>query len=371
MKLKKFLGKKVFLMKRLKIKSIKKYKSKVYDIEMPSEHNFLLENGAAAHNCSHSVGYGLISYATAYLKHHYPLEWWTSVLSNSTPDEVTEKFWSEICHLIEEPNINTSKEKYELHNGRIIPPINLINGVGPEALRDISAKAPFASLEDFVNRIDGRKTNKKVIINLLKSGAMNVLFEEKMSLKDKVTDYLVWKSLKEGKKQEELPEELKDLNPYKEFLLNKQVLPVSIISLTDAILNTQGINQPFVIRDNQRYLRGRIPLFDGKTLHQTLDNYETLEESVECVSYGYVIAVRNFSYFSEKYSMNKSALELILDFDGYQQKIVCWPRKADTEPILSKYIKEKTFYLFNLKIQNVSNWKFSIMGVEEVKEKII
>ena len=31
-------------------------------------------------NKSHAVGYSLVGYATAFLKHYYPLEWWVSVL---------------------------------------------------------------------------------------------------------------------------------------------------------------------------------------------------------------------------------------------------------------------------------------------------
>ncbi len=321
-------------------------------------------------NLSHSVGYGLISYTTAYLKHFHPLEWWTSVLSSSKPDEIIEKYWPEVYHLIDEPNINLSKMTYQLHGKRILPPLNLVSGLGKEGLKDISTKAPFTSLEDFVQRIDSRKANKKVVINLLKSGAMNCLFDAKLSLKEKVVEYLTLKSLKEGKKKiEDVPDDLKNLNPYKEFLLNKDVLPVSTASLTDAVLATAEINKPFVDINGILMLRGKIPLFKGSKIHDTLENAIELEEPVECVGYGYVVALRKFAYFSEKYAMNKIGLELILDFDGHQIKTVCWPRKADHEPVLAKFIKEKTVYLFNIKITNHPVWKFNIIGVDDIKEK--
>jgi DNA polymerase-3 subunit alpha len=321
-------------------------------------------------NLSHSVGYGLMSYTTAYLKHFYPLEWWTSVLTHSKPDEVTEKYWPEIYHLIDEPNVNVAKPSYELVGGRIVPPLNLVNGIGAAGLQDICSKAPFASFDDFMARIDSRKTNKRVVINLLKSGAMNVLYTDKsLGLKDKVMQYLIEKAKKERKKKiEDTPEELKNLNPYKEYLISKDVFPVSTLSLTDAILKTSDINKPFVQKDGKLFLRGKLPLLNGDGLNKALINNKSLEETLECVAYGYVIAVRKFSYHSEKYDMDKSALELILDFDGHQIKTVSWPRKADVEPILSKFIKEKTVYLFNIKISSDDVWKFSIAGVDSIKE---
>jgi DNA polymerase-3 subunit alpha len=321
-------------------------------------------------NLSHSVGYGTLSYTTAFLKHFYPLEWWTSVLTHSKPDEVTEKYWPEIYHLIDEPNVNVAKESYELVNGRIVPPLNLVNGIGKEGLKDICTKAPFASFDDFIARIDSRKTNKKVVINLLKSGAMNVLFQDKtLTLKDKVMQYLIAKAEKERKKKiEDLPEDLKNLNPYKEYLVSKDVFPVSTLSLTDAILKTNEINKPFVEQDGKLYLRGKIPLFNGDTLNKTLINNKLLTSTLECVAYGYVVAVRKFSYHSEKYNMDKIALELILDFDGHQIKTVSWPRKTDVESLLAKFIKEKTVYLFNIKISNDDVWKFNIIGVDAIKE---
>lgn len=321
-------------------------------------------------NLSHSVGYGLIAYTTAYLKHFYPLEWWTSVLTHSTPDEVTEKYWPEVYHLMDEPSVNVSKNVYQMHNGRIIPPLSLINGVGGEAIKDIFNKAPFASLEDFVQRIESKKTNKRVVLNLLKAGAMNCLFEDKaLTLKQKVIQYFTLKSLKEHKRKlDEVPEELKDLNPYKEFLISKDVLPVSTVSLMHAILNTPEINKTFVKIDNYLLYKGKLPLIDGNKLHEYLEQANTLEESIDCVCYGYVVASRKFSYYSEKYKMDKMALELILDFDGHQIKTVCWPRKADQETVLAKFIKEKQVYLFNLRIANHPTWKFNIIGVDGIKE---
>lgn len=330
----------------------------------------LLAFARFAFNKSHSAAYGTVSYTTAYLKHFYPLEWWSSVLSNCKPEDVIEKFWPEVSKFLDEPDINLSKLTYEIKGDRLVPPLNLISGLGKEGLKDITSKAPYSSFEDFIQRIDSRKTNKKVILSLLKAGAMNALFEPNMSLTQKVNEYRVLKSLKEGKKKiEDMPEEFLNLTPYKEYLLNKSVMPVSNISLTDAILKTENIEKNFAKIGNTLMFRGKLPLFTGQQFADQLAKADELEDNIPFVAYGYVIALRQFTYYSEKLDMTKMALEVILDLDGHQVKHVCWPRRADKEPLLAKILREKTAYLFNIQISNNKDWPMSISGIDEIKEK--
>ncbi len=321
-------------------------------------------------NRSHSAGYGLISYCTAYLKHFYPLEWWSSVLTHCAIEDVMESYWVEVFHLIEQPNINISKMKFEISGGKIIPPLNLIDGVGKTAIQEITSKMPFASFEDFMERINARKVNKRVVEGLLKAGAMDCLFEPKTPFIEKIRQYAVIKSLKEKKKPDLfLSSEYSNLTPFKEYLQTKQVLPISTISLTDAILNTENINKPLILIEGVWYLRGKLPLYRGAQIAETLKHHKELDEPVSFVAYGYVIACRQFPYFSEKADMNKTGFEMVLDFDGFQIKHVAWPRKADKDPLIAKIVKEKKAYLFNIKISPDTNWTFSILGVDDITEK--
>jgi DNA polymerase-3 subunit alpha len=62
--------------------------------------------GQYGFNKSHAVCYVVISYACAFLKHFYPLEWWTAVLRNASKNEVDLKFWQHCGHLILLPDIS-------------------------------------------------------------------------------------------------------------------------------------------------------------------------------------------------------------------------------------------------------------------------
>jgi DNA polymerase-3 subunit alpha len=77
--------------KTLKITSLKSLgKRKVYDIQTKaSPHNFILKNGVVAHNCfnkSHGILYSYISYITAYLKTHYPVQWMCACLTTDSSE---------------------------------------------------------------------------------------------------------------------------------------------------------------------------------------------------------------------------------------------------------------------------------------------
>lgn len=71
-----------------KIKSITYLREdNVYDIEMKSPaHNFVSESGLVVSNCSHSLAYAYDSLYGAYLKSHYPLEYYTVALNMYSDD---------------------------------------------------------------------------------------------------------------------------------------------------------------------------------------------------------------------------------------------------------------------------------------------
>lgn len=83
---------------------------KVYDIEMQNPaHNFVSESGLVVSNCSHSLSYAYDSLYGAYLKSHYPLEYYTVVLNYYNNDsERTTKLNKELSHF----NISLNRPKF-------------------------------------------------------------------------------------------------------------------------------------------------------------------------------------------------------------------------------------------------------------------
>jgi len=125
-------------------------------------------------NASHSLSYSYVGYVCMWLKHYYPLEWWTGILQNSNHKdlEANAKYFE---HYILPPDVNVSDLEFFIIDGqteKIVYPLSIIKGV-KNAAEFIVGKKPFASMEDFLNRVEKRKVNKRVVLAMLWAGAFD------------------------------------------------------------------------------------------------------------------------------------------------------------------------------------------------------
>lgn len=138
-------------------------------------------------NKAHAASYGLVSYQTAYVKAHYPVEYMTALLTAESGN--TEK----VVDAVEEckrmkivvlpPDINTSQTQFtiesnpgSLDNRAIRFGLSPIKNVGDIAIKSILAarnSGEFTSLTDFCLRVDSKKVNRKVLESLIKSGSLD------------------------------------------------------------------------------------------------------------------------------------------------------------------------------------------------------
>ena len=157
-------------------------------------------------NKSHSAAYGVISYHTAYLKAHYPVEFMAGLLSNEINN--TEKisvFVGECKRMgisILPPDINKSGLKFvpeavacigDAGAGVNAPGYNAIRyglaaikNVGEAAMavaiREREERGGFVSLEDFCSRLDSRVANRKMLESLIKAGAFDFTGRDRAEL---------------------------------------------------------------------------------------------------------------------------------------------------------------------------------------------
>jgi DNA polymerase-3 subunit alpha len=133
-------------------------------------------------NKSHAAAYALVSYHTAYMKAHYPVEFIAAsmTLDLNNTDKLSE-FRSEAQRLgikVEAPNINRSGPTFEVSDGTIYYALAALKGVGPQAVELIveeRKKGLFTSLADFAARVNPRAINKRVIESLAAAGAFDTL----------------------------------------------------------------------------------------------------------------------------------------------------------------------------------------------------
>jgi len=135
-------------------------------------------------NKSHSAAYALIAYQTAWLKAHYPSAFMAAVLSADmdTTDKIA-AFISECRKMaidILPPDINHSAYAFSMTGPQTIQyGLGAIKGIGNAAIDFIeeerNAAGQYTSLDDFCNRMDLRKANKRAMETLIRSGAMDTL----------------------------------------------------------------------------------------------------------------------------------------------------------------------------------------------------
>ena len=133
-----------------------------------------------AFNKSHSVVYGLTSYRTAYLKVHYPAEYFsallTSVLDSSTKIREyindADKFGVKVLS----PDINESEESFAVKDGNIRFGLLAIKNVGRNFAEQIIAERnvkPFKSFDEFVTRMINTDINKRTLESMIKCGVFD------------------------------------------------------------------------------------------------------------------------------------------------------------------------------------------------------
>jgi DNA polymerase-3 subunit alpha len=148
---------------------------KIYDV--------IVRFGEYGFNKSHSTAYGLIAYQTAYLKAHYPVHYFAGMLTNEVND--TDKMIKYITECrdsgieILPPDINKSAKAFTIIENKIRFGLSGVKNVGDAAIDSIllvrDEIGEFNSFAHFMNTVDSRKANKKVLESLAKGGCFDSL----------------------------------------------------------------------------------------------------------------------------------------------------------------------------------------------------
>ena len=142
-------------------------------------------------NKSHSAAYALISYRTAYLKAHYPMEFMAALLTSEMGN--TDKL---VAYLDEAkrtgitvlpPDINESQATFTVAGLRTLRcGLGVIKNVGMAAIGSIikarGARGRFATIEALCEDVDLRLANRKVIESAIKAGACDSMGKSRAAL---------------------------------------------------------------------------------------------------------------------------------------------------------------------------------------------
>tara|TARA_Y100000817_G_scaffold313321_1_gene309188 strand:+ start:215 stop:3625 length:3411 start_codon:yes stop_codon:yes gene_type:complete len=141
-------------------------------------------------NKSHAAAYAIIAYQTAYLKAHFPYEFFAASMTMdiSNQNKLSE-FYEELKRLntkIIRPNINKSFADFKSDGENFFYALGAIKAVGYEAILNIVNErlknGEFKSINDFINRVNPKDINKLQLEGLVKAGAFDSLSNNRKSL---------------------------------------------------------------------------------------------------------------------------------------------------------------------------------------------
>jgi len=140
-------------------------------------------------NKSHAAAYAIVSYQTAYMKAHYPVEFLAASMTlDMANTEKVNDFRQDAKRLgieVIAPSVQTSYRHFETGADRIYYALAAIKGVGESAVDhivEVRGDQPFASLEDFCLRVDPKQVNRRVLESLISAGAFDCFGSDRAEL---------------------------------------------------------------------------------------------------------------------------------------------------------------------------------------------
>ncbi|MBI3367646.1 MAG: DNA polymerase III subunit alpha, partial [Burkholderiales bacterium] len=142
-------------------------------------------------NKSHAAAYSLLAYHTAWLKVHYPAEFYAANMTIEMDN--TDKLKSLLNDAklfgvaFEPPDINRGVYRFDPVSDKLVRyGLGAIKGTGQGAIEAIvEARAQdglFRSFFDFCARVDRKRVNKRAVEALIKGGAFDALLADRASL---------------------------------------------------------------------------------------------------------------------------------------------------------------------------------------------
>ena len=142
-------------------------------------------------NKSHAAAYSLLAYHTAWLKVHFPAEFFSANMTVEMDDTDKLKILyddaSDMGLTFEPPDINTGEYEFKpVSKNTIRYGLGAIKGTGKAAIETICeirrAEGSFESLFDFCVRIDRSKVNRRTVEALIKAGAFDSVWSNRAEL---------------------------------------------------------------------------------------------------------------------------------------------------------------------------------------------
>lgn len=143
-----------------------------------------------AFNKSHTAGYGLVSYWTAYLKANFPAEYMAALLTSVGDDKDKAAVYladaRKLGVQVLQPDINESVADFTAIGDDVRFGLRSVRNVGEGVIESLVAsrksKGKYSSFPDFLDKADIAALNKRAVESLIKAGAFDSLQHSRKGL---------------------------------------------------------------------------------------------------------------------------------------------------------------------------------------------
>lgn len=187
---------------------------------------------AYAFNKSHAAAYAVISYQTAYLKSHYPVEFMAALMTSVAGDAKHTADYVRNCRNMDvellPPSVMKSRMNYSVEDGKIRFGLLSVKNVGTgiiEAL--IKAREEVGETQDFyelIGAVDAKELNRKAIESLIRAGAFDDINPNRAVLMA-ISDEAVQRAQKMARSQNANQISLFQIGDFKETVKASPALP--------------------------------------------------------------------------------------------------------------------------------------------------
>ena len=162
-------------------------------------------------NKSHALSYAVITCQMAWLKYHYPLEFYCATMDNtSSGDSKFSSLVSEIkrsgyCFSL--PDVNRSGLLFLPLDGKINFPLLSIKGIGSAFVKDLideRSHKPFIDIFDFALRMKRFRLSLATLVKLVDAGAFDSINPNRESLRLGASDAMTYAEMLGGESGQEV-----------------------------------------------------------------------------------------------------------------------------------------------------------------------
>lgn len=154
--------------------------------------DLMMDFASYAFNKSHAAAYAVVGYQTAYLRKHYPVEFFSALLTSVMGSNEKIAFYIDACRKmgieVLPPDINESYVNFSVSGKKIRFGLAAVKNVGRNAIESIIETrekiGDFISFTHFCKKADFTHINKRAVESMIKAGAFDSFTSSRATLLD-------------------------------------------------------------------------------------------------------------------------------------------------------------------------------------------